>query len=81
MRNRLPSAVTLSRAEDRIIGWWQQAYLNKTDISLSEQFLTEARASLPTFSSSEPSDVFPAVTLQRIRLRHDQQVPEWDGGS
>jgi hypothetical protein len=55
--------------------------LNKTETSLPEQFLTEARASLPTFSSSEPSDVFPAVTLQRIRLRHDQQVPEWDGGS
>jgi hypothetical protein len=78
-RNRLPSAATLSRAEDRIVGWWQRAYLDKT--SLLEQFLTEARASLPTFSSSEPSDVFAAVTLQRIRLRHDQLVPEWDGGS
>ena len=22
-----------------------------------------------------------SVTLQRIRLRHDQQVPEWDGCS
>jgi hypothetical protein len=80
-RNRLPSAATLSRAEDRIIDWWQHAYLDNIETSLPEQFLTEARASLPTFLSSEPTDVFAAVTLQRIRLRHDQQVPEWDGGS
>ena len=78
-RNRLPSAAALSRAEARIISWWQQAYLDKIDTQLSEQFLQEARASLPTFSTSEPRDVFASVTLQRIRLRHDQQVPEWDG--
>jgi len=80
-RNRLPSAAALSRAEVRIIGWWQQAYLDNIETGLPERFLTEARASLPTFSSSKPSDVFPVVTLRRIRLRHDQQVPEWDGGS
>ena len=59
------------------MGWWETAYLNKA--SLSEQFTEEARASLPAFSSSAPQDVFAAVTLQRIRLRHDQQVPEWEG--
>jgi hypothetical protein len=80
-RNRLPSAAALSRAEGRIIGWWQQAYLDKIDTQLPEQFLQEARASLPTFSTSEPRDVFASVTLQRIRLRHDQQVPEWDSGA
>jgi SAM-dependent methyltransferase len=78
-RNRLPSAGTMSRAEGRIIGWWEQAYLNKIDTQLPEQFLQEARASLPTFLTSETRDVFASVTLQRIRLRHDQQVPEWDG--
>ncbi|MBO0754605.1 MAG: hypothetical protein J2P54_01990, partial [Bradyrhizobiaceae bacterium] len=80
-RNRLPSAAALSRAEGRIIDWWQQAYLDEIDSSLRKQFVQEARASLPTFSTSEVSDVFAAVTLQRIRLRHDQQVPEWDGSS
>jgi SAM-dependent methyltransferase len=78
-RNRLPSATTLSRAEDRIIAWWRQAFLDNVDTQLPEQFLQEARASLPTFSTSAPNDVFASVTLQRIRLRHDQQVPEWDG--
>jgi len=80
-RNRLPSAAVLSRAEGRIIDWWQQAYLDKIDTHLPEQFFQEARASLPTFSTCEPRDVFGSVTLQRIRLRHDQQVPEWNGGS
>lgn len=80
-RDRLPSAAALSRAGSRIIGWWQQAYLDEIDSNVSRQFVQEARASLPTFSTSELSDVFAAVTLQRIRLRHDQQVPEWDGSS
>jgi hypothetical protein len=55
--------------------------LDRIETQLPQQFLQEARASLPTFSSSELGDVFASVTLQRIRLRHDQQVPEWDGGS
>jgi hypothetical protein len=80
-RDRLPSAAALFRAEDRIIGWWRQAYLGKTDTRLPNQFLEEARASLPAFSTSAPGDVFASVCLQRIRLRHDQQVPEWEGRS
>jgi len=78
-RDRLPSAPALSRAEDRIIGWWQHAYLGRADTRLPDQFLQEARASLPAFSTSAPGDVFASVSLQRIRLRHDQQVPEWEG--
>lgn len=78
-RDRLPSAATLSRAEAKIIDWWQQAYLDKIETPLPDQFLQEARASLPTFATSEAKDVFASVTLQRIRLRHDQQVPEWEG--
>jgi hypothetical protein len=79
-RDRLPSASTLYRAEGRIIGWWQDAYLGRNDTPLPDQFLQEARASLPALSTTDPSDVFTCVCLQRIRLRHDQQVPEWDGG-
>jgi hypothetical protein len=25
------------------------------------------------------SDIFDALCLQRMRLKHDQQVPEWTG--
>jgi hypothetical protein len=78
-RDRLPSAAALARAEIRIIGWWQQAYLGKTDTQLPDQFLQEARTSLPAFSTAAPGDIFASVTLQRIRLRPDQQVPEWGG--
>ena len=40
-------------------------------------------ASLPGLLGSEtdvtPKDVFAAMELQRLRLRQDQQVPEWSG--
>jgi hypothetical protein len=78
-RDRLPSASTLYRAEGRIIRWWQEAYLGRSDTPLSHQFLEEARSSLPALHTTAPTDVFACVCLQRIRLRHDQQVPEWEG--
>ena len=60
---------------------WEQAYLCNSESHLPEQFLHEARASLPPFSTDAAGDIFASVCLQRIRLRHDQQVPEWEGGS
>jgi len=78
-RDRLPSASTLSGAKGGIIGWWRQAYLDSTETPLPDQFLQEARATLPTLSTADPEEVFDRVSLQRIRLRHDQQVPEWNG--
>lgn len=81
-RDRLPSASTLAGAEDRIVDWWQTAYLGAGDGWLPVRFGHEARASLPGLRSevrdaAEPQRVFAAVGLQRLRLRHDQQVPEW----
>ena len=78
-RDRLPSATTLFRAEGRIVGWWERAYLGRAESDLPEQFVQEARASLPAFSTDAADDIFASVSLQRIRLRHDQQVPEWEG--
>jgi len=77
-RDRLPSASTLFRGEGRITGWWEHAYLRRAETPLPTQFVQEARASLPAFSTGTSSDVFSAVCLQRIRLHHDQQVPEWE---
>jgi SAM-dependent methyltransferase len=81
-RDRLPSALILAGAEERIIGWWQAAYLAAGDAWLPARFGHEARASLPGLRSEvadacDPERVFAAVGLQRLRLRHDQQVPEW----
>jgi len=51
---------------------------------LQRRFAEEARASLPGLAGdagvlAQPASVFAAVSLQRLRLRHDQQVPEWGG--
>ena len=53
-------------------------------LALSPRFAAEARASLPGLAVSDslaPEELLTAVALQRIRLRHDQGVPEWDGAS
>lgn len=80
-RDRLPSASTLFRAEDRIVDWWERAYLRRFESHLPDQFVQEARASLPSFSADAAPDIFASVSLQRIRLRHDQQIPEWEMGA
>src|SRR5918998_411149 len=46
-RDRLPSAAALERAGERIVGWWQTAYLSPVDPLLPERFGHDARASLP----------------------------------
>jgi hypothetical protein len=80
-RDRLPSDRLLRAAQERIVGWWQAAYREAENASLADRFVLEAAASLPgvekTNAGSE--DIFSAVSLQRLRLRHDQQVPEWLG--
>ncbi len=46
------------------------------------RFAEEARSSLPGLDGTaapDPGEVFAALRMQRLRLRHDQQVPEWAG--
>jgi hypothetical protein len=64
--------------EERIIGWWQAAYRESTHGILADRFVLEAAASLPGVEKTNAGsdDMFSAVSLQRLRLRHDQQVPE-----
>ncbi len=81
-RDRLPSAQTLAQARERILDWWRTAYVTSADPLLPERFGHEARASLPGIPSEgrgvcDPERVLMAVSLQRMRLHHDQQVPEW----
>ncbi|MEK0082646.1 HNH endonuclease domain-containing protein [Benzoatithermus flavus] len=80
-RDLLVSAGALRRAEDRIIGWWDETYV--ADTAVQRRFWTEAQATLPLMDNAgeTPSldDVFAAVDLQRMRLRADQQLKEWDG--
>ena len=84
-RDRLPGDGLLRAAAEPIQGWWQRAYLDGTGLLLSQRFVDEARASLPGLANPAlapagvPEEVFAALQVQRLRLRHDQQVPEWAG--
>ena len=80
-RDRLPADGRLRTAGEAIQGWWQKAYLTQAEFVLPRRFSDEARASLPGLAELSalpaPDDVFAALQVQRLRLRHDQQVPEW----
>ena len=79
-RDRLPSEALLAEAAAAIRDWWQAAYL--VGDALPQRFMQEAAASLPSLGHSRIADIRPeqlldAMQLHRLRLRHDQQVPEW----
>lgn len=79
-RDKLPAQDTLIAAEGQISAWWNAAYIE--ELALTRRFREEAVASLPGLSSVDgeefaPAAVLSAMHLQRLRLRHDQQMPEW----
>jgi hypothetical protein len=79
-RDKLPGIELLRSAQDRIQEWWEKGYLNADNQVLPERFMTEAKATLPMIEHNDArlDDVFAALNLQQIRLRHDQQVPVWE---
>ena len=78
-RDRLPSAELLHSSRDRMLEWWSEGY---GDWGILERFRAEASSSLP-FSAALSGDLwdstFSGVDNQRVRLRTDQQLDEWDG--
>lgn len=74
-RDRLPSAGTLLGARDRILDWWSEAWL--ADEALAGRFRREAQAALPVTDAGNHELVFAALEWRRLRLRQDQQIPEW----
>jgi SAM-dependent methyltransferase len=79
-RSRLPADRLLRASEDRIVRWWDAGY-NRDQPSIRERFWLEASSSLPSIRVGNDglADVFDAICLQRMKLKHDQQVPEWPG--
>ena len=79
-RASLPADRLLRSAQDRVIYWWGAAYVDNSPI-VSERFWLEAKSSLPSVNAGDDTlnDIFDAVCLQGMRLKHDQQVPEWSG--
>ena len=79
-RALLPADRLLQSARDRVLSWWESAYVRDLP-TVSERFWLEATSSLPTVNADKKrlNDIFDAVCFQRLRLKHDQQVPEWRG--
>src|SRR4051812_40727079 len=82
-RGRLPNAATLSSARERVQDWWKAGYALGAKGAFADRFFLEARSSLPLLNVDNNSiavdDVFDAVAFQRLRLRENQQIPEWAG--
>ena len=76
-REKIPSSFILDKAQDQVCNWWDQAYLKSE--ALKQKFQLEVQSSLPSIDETNLSNemIFESVCLQRNRLRHDQQVPEW----
>ena len=76
-RDRLPAAEVLDGSMDRILDWWNRAWLRQP--RTAERFRVEARASLPLLKEADdgPAAVFAGLQARRFSLRADQQVPEW----
>jgi SAM-dependent methyltransferase len=79
-RDKLPGVNLLRSAQNRIQDWWDKGYLSADNQVLPERFMTEAKATLPMIEHNHVrlDDVFAALNLQQIRLKHDQQVPVWE---
>ena len=75
-RDRLPARKTLSEAQERMVHWWDKAWINTPH---EEQFFMEASYALPGLSTDQPSlvKIHEATQHQRLRLKQDQQIPEW----
>ncbi len=79
-RARLPGMELMHAAQDRIMSWWESAY-RKSSPQLHERFHQEASSTLPGVQPSDPGldSLFDSIIAQHLRLRSDQQVPEWRG--
>jgi hypothetical protein len=75
----------LNSARERIQDWWKTGYALAAASSVADRFFLEARTSLPLINASEgliaADDVFDAVGFQQLRLKENQQIPEWEGRS
>lgn len=74
-RDRLPSQDMLSSARPRIVSWWASAW--QSNEVLGARFIREAAAALPIDPEATLDGIFDGLEWRRMRLRQDQQVPEW----
>jgi SAM-dependent methyltransferase len=78
-RDRLPGSGLLRSARGRIEDWWGKAYCDGGNQVLTQRFITEAAATLPSAGvAASLDDIFSAASLQQVRLKNDQQIPVWE---
>ncbi|KAB7624098.1 methyltransferase domain-containing protein [Alkalilimnicola sp. S0819] len=74
---KLPAAALLQDARSRIVDWWEAAYLGG---ERECQFYAEAQAALPMIGERRDLPaVFEGLAQQRMRLKMNQQLAEWQG--
>ena len=77
--DQLPSPDALDSAKPRVLEWWHSAY--QRDIGLKETFEDEARSALPATGFGDDDftleSVFDGLMFQRLVLKRDQQLREW----
>ena len=82
-RDRLPTKICLLSSQDRILEWWDKAYIRQDSSLIRRQFADEADASLRVDAQSADDldhleQVFHSVLIQQLHLKSNQQVPEWE---
>ena len=78
-RDRLPSARILDDARDRIMEWWESAYIEGKNPVHEERFFVEAAGTLPIERKSVSiENIFEAMTIKRMALKTDQGIEEWE---
>ena len=86
--DRLPTEQKFKQAKERMLHWWQTAWLDEPDTSeplalltknQRQRFFAEANIALPGLNSNNSSidDLFEALVVQRSRLKEMQQLREW----
>lgn len=72
--DKLPTTQTLLQSRDFIVHWWRQGWEDNR-----QEFFTQANFALPNLSPQNENydDVFEALTLQRDRIKHLQQLEDW----
>ncbi len=77
--DKLPSARMMELAASRIMDWWDSAWFS--DGRFKQRFLWEATIALPGLGSLKepsPDGIFRALQKQRIELKINQQLSEWE---
>lgn len=73
---RLPAREVLAAAKPAVLDWWGRAWM--ADPVLASRFSRESEAAF-SLDQTTPEAIFAGLEWRRLRLRHEQQVPEWAG--